>query len=358
MRLSTIKTIFFSYLFLTAISLSINIDLEEIDKSSFKNFTEYANSKFKEKKIRKYINYFSNTDKGRSFYEQAYPRQGMFENIIKKVFDEYDIPEELKYVSMIESGFNYNAESNTGAVGLWQFMPSTGKIFGLRIDEWIDERKDPYKSTLAAAQYFTSLKRKFGTWELVLAGYNSGDLTVKRAIEKYKSKDFWLLSRYTFPKQTKEFVPQILAVIIISKNLSRYGFGDLKLNNSIDIEKVVISPRTRLDYIAELVDLDRALLRKLNPSILKGITPPDGDYLIKVPKGYKEKIYAKFEMNMDNKNLYKYEIRKGDTLSAIALKFSNSIDEIYKLNNLTSSRIYAGDSILVYKKTNRYKEMK
>ena len=140
--------------------------------------------------------------------------------------------------------------------------------------------------------------------------------------------------------------------------MSRYGFGDLKLNNSIDIEKVVISPRTRLDYIAELVDLDRALLRKLNPSILKGITPPDGDYLIKVPKGYKEKIYAKFEMNMDNKNLYKYEIRKGDTLSAIALKFSNSIDEIYKLNNLTSSRIYAGDSILVYKKTNRYKEMK
>ena len=357
MKLKTVKKFFFFYVLLTATSLSFDIDLKDIDQSSFKHFTTYANSKYKEKKIKKYINYFSNTKKGRSFYREAYPRQGMFETIIKKVFDEYDIPEDLKYVAMIESGFNINAESSAGAIGLWQFMPSTGKIFGLRIDEWIDERKDIQKSTLAAAQYFNSLKRKFGTWELVLAGYNSGDLTVERAIKKYKSKDYWHLSQYTFPKQTREFVPQILAVIIISKNLNEYGFDDLKLNNSIDIEEVVVPPRTRLNYIARLVNLDRELLSRLNPSILKRITPPDGDYVINVPKGYKEKIYAKFKINVDNKNLYRYKIREGDTLSGIALKFSNSIDEIYTLNNLTSSRIYAGDFILVYKRTNRYKKI-
>jgi len=345
MRFRNIGTSSFVYfLFMT---LLVSANPEQISTPSFDNMAKYTSSTFKAKKIRKYINYFSNTEKGRSFYKRVYPRQWEFNRTVKKVFNQYNIPEEFKYVSMIESGFNYNARSRAGAVGLWQFIPSTAKIFGLRIDEWVDERKDPYKATVAAAEYFTSLKKKFGNWELALAGYNSGDLTVKAAIEKYNSKDFWYLSRHTFPKQTREYVPQILAVITISKNLTKYGFEDLQIKDSRGIEQVEVPPSTRLDYIATLLNIDSKLLRRLNPSILKHITPPDVSYFINVPAGYKEKVYAKFTITRD---LHKYKIKKGDTLSGIALKFSNSIDEIYTLNNLSSSVIYAGDTILVYKK--------
>ncbi|MBT89428.1 MAG: hypothetical protein CMN79_02935 [Spirochaetales bacterium] len=346
MRFANIGTSSFVCFFLMTLLVSANLD--EINTPSFDNMAKYTSSTFKAKKIQKYINYFSNTEKGRSFYKRVYPRQWQFDKTVKKIFAQYNIPKEFKYVSMIESGFNYNARSRAGAVGLWQFIPSTAKIFGLRIDEWVDERRDPYRATVAAAEYFTSLKKKFGSWELVLAGYNSGDLTVKAAIEKYNSKDFWYLSRHTFPKQTREYVPQILAVITISKNLTKYGFEDLKIEDGIDIEQVEVPPGTRLDYIATLINIDGDLLRRLNPSILRRITPPDASYFINVPAGYKEKVYAKFQINRD---LHTYKIEKGDTLSGIALKFSNSIDEIYILNNLSSSTIYAGDTILVYKKS-------
>ena len=143
-------------------------------------------------------------------------------------------------------------------------------------------------------------------------------------------------------------MPQIFAVIKISKNLTKYGFQDLQIKDSLGIEQVEVPPSTRLDYVATLLNIDSKLLRRLNPSILKHITPPDVSYFINVPAGYKEKVYAKFTIT---RNLHKYKIKKGDTLSGIALKFSNSIDEIYTLNNLSSSTIYAGDTILVYKKS-------
>ena len=147
--------------------------------------SNYKSAQFKDKKIKKYITYFSKAEKGIVFFKQTYRRQGYFENTVHEIFGKYDIPRDLKYISMIESGFQFEIKSSAGAVGLWQFMPSTARIFGLRVDEWVDERRDFHKATQAAAEYLVSLKRKFGNWELVLAGYNSGDLTVKKAIEEY-----------------------------------------------------------------------------------------------------------------------------------------------------------------------------
>ena len=315
--------------------------------------SNYKSAQFKDKKIKKYITYFSKAEKGRVFFKQTYRRQGYFENTVHEIFAKYDIPRDLKYISMIESGFQFEIKSSAGAVGLWQFMPSTARIFGLRVDEWVDERRDFYKATQAAAEYLVSLKRKFGNWELVLAGYNSGDLTVKKAIEEHNSKDFWYLSQLTFPKQTKEYVPQILAVIRISKDLKSYGFNDLKVKSIIKTEFIDLPPQTRLDYIAKIAEIDFGLLKELNLALLRDITPPNEFYSARIPSGLKKKIYSKLKSNPDTRTIYKHKIKKGETLSSIAKTFSNSVKELIKLNNLSSSDIYQGDYLLVYKKTIR-----
>jgi membrane-bound lytic murein transglycosylase D len=315
--------------------------------------SNYKSAQFKDKKIKKYITYFSKAEKGRVFFKQTYRRQGYFENTVHEIFAKYDIPRDLKYISMIESGFQFEIKSSAGAVGLWQFMPSTARIFGLRVDEWVDERRDFYKATQAAAEYLVSLKRKFGNWELVLAGYNSGDLTVKKAIEEHNSKDFWYLSQLTFPKQTKEYVPQILAVIRISKDLKAYGFNDLKVKSIIKTEFIDLPPQTRLDYIAKIAEIDFGLLKELNLALLRDITPPNEFYSARIPSGLKKKIYSKLKSNPDTRTIYKHKIKKGETLSSIAKTFSNSVKELIKLNNLSSSDIYQGDYLLVYKKTIR-----
>lgn len=308
------------------------------------------NSAYKKNKINKYINYFTKTEKGRVFFKQTYRRQGFFKNKIQRIFKEYDIPNELIYLSMIESGFMVDIVSSAGAVGLWQFMPSTGRIFGLRVDKWIDERRDFEKSTYAAVKYFTSLKKKFGSWELAMAGYNSGDLTVKNAIKEYKSRDFWYLSQYTFPKQTKDYVPQILAVIHISKNLEEFGFKDKIVEPIDDFDKIELPPQTTLEYIAKISDINYSTLKKINPSLIRGITPPEGTYLIYIPYGFKSKIYKKLASMPANDGVLKYKVKKGDTLGKIAQIYFNSVDEVMRLNNLDSTKIYAGQELLIHKK--------
>lgn len=302
---------------------------------------------FKQKKVQKYINYFAKSEKGKAFFTGTYPRMGKYEKNIKDIFLKYQIPDEIIYVSMLESGFNQNALSKAGALGLWQFMPSSARIFGLRVDDWVDERKDIDKSTEAAAKYFRSLMRKFNSWELAFAGYNSGDLTVKRAIKKYNSNDFWYLSNKTFPKQTKEYVPQIIALMIISQDLSKYGFGELKLQAPLKTKKVMVDESTSLEYLSKLIDLDNKVLKELNPSLLKGITPPDTEYAVNIPLSKIKTLYAK--LNRNNKRIVgEYLIKKGDTISKIAIKFNISIEEIYKLNNLHDSKIIAGKKLLIY----------
>ena len=341
---------FFIILFITFF-ITVGAQSQEYNfNKSISSVSTKNNSSYKKIKINKYINYFTKTEKGRVFFKQTYRRQGYFRDRIEQIFDEYRIPKDLIYLSMIESGFQVDIRSSAGAMGLWQFMPSTGRIFGLRVDKWIDERKDFEKSTYAAVKYLRSLKKKFGSWELAMAGYNSGDLTVKQAIKNHRSRDFWFLSQHTFPKQTKDYVPQILAVIYISKNLEKFGFSN-KIVNPIDkTEKIELPPQTSLDYIAKISDVTYSELKKINPSLLRDITPPDEPYSIYIPKGFKKKIYAKLYSNPISKVIFKYTVIKGDTLSKIGKIYSNEVDEIIKLNNLNSSLIYVGQELLVYKK--------
>ncbi|NSW88989.1 LysM peptidoglycan-binding domain-containing protein [bacterium] len=340
-----------SFILLTLILITFNVKCEEYNfNNSILSVSTINNSSYKRTKINKFINYFTKTEKGRVFFKQTYRRQGYFRDRIEEIFDEYNIPVDLIYLSMIESGFQVDVRSSAGAVGLWQFMPSTGRIFGLRVDKWIDERKDFEKSTYAAVKYLRSLKKKFGSWELAMAGYNSGDLTVRDAIVNHKSRDFWYLSQHTFPKQTKDYVPQILAVIHISKNLNKFGFSNKILSPMDQIEKVELPPQTSLNYIAKISDISYSRLKKMNPSLLRDITPPDTPYSIYVPAGLKKKVYAKLYSNPVSKVIFKYKVKKGDTLSKIGKLYSNKVSEIIKLNDLDSSLIYIGQDLLVYKK--------
>ena len=340
-----------SFILLTLILITFNVKCEEYNfNNSILSVSTINNSSYKRTKINKFINYFTKTEKGRVFFKQTYRRQGYFRDRIEEIFDEYNIPVDLIYLSMIESGFQVDVRSSAGAVGLWQFMPSTGRIFGLRVDKWIDERKDFEKSTYAAVKYLRSLKKKFGSWELAMAGYNSGDLTVRDAIVNHKSRDFWYLSQHTFPKQTKDYVPQILAVIHISKNLNKFGFSNKIVSPMDQTEKVELPPQTSLNYIAKISDISYSRLKKMNPSLLRDITPPDKPYSIYVPAGLKKKVYAKLYSNPVSKVIFKYKVKKGDTLSKIGKLYSNKVSEIIKLNDLDSSLIYIGQDLLVYKK--------
>ena len=268
-----LKLIFFIFFLYGPIAYPASIE-------DFKNLK--AQSSFKVQKVNKYIEYFSENRKGRDFFQAAYPRLGLYKDIIYEIFDKNNIPREIIFVSMLESGFNPKIESSAGAIGLWQFMPSTAKIFGLRIDEWVDERMDIYHSTNAAVSYFKSLLKKFGSWELALAGYNCGDLNVKKAIDEYNSNDFWYLSKYTFPKQTKEYVPQIIALMHISEDLKKYNFGYLELKQNLKIKKFKVPKNTKLSKIAYLIGEKEGYVNNLNHSLQKKITPPNESYEINI----------------------------------------------------------------------------
>ena len=334
-----LKLIFFIFFLYGPIAYPASIE-------DFKNLE--AKSSFKVQKVNKYIEYFSENRKGRDFFQAAYPRLGLYKDIIYEIFDKNNIPREIIFVSMLESGFNPKIESSAGAIGLWQFMPSTAKIFGLRIDEWVDERMDIYHSTNAAVSYFKSLLKKFGSWELALAGYNCGDLNVKKAIDEYNSNDFWYLSKYAFPKQTKEYVPQIIALMHISEDLKKYNFGYLELKQNLKIKKFKVPKNTKLSKIAHLIGEKEDYVNKLNHSLQKKITPSNESYEINIPINKIEILYSKLDIIFEDRIVKKYKIIKGDTLSKIAIKLNNSVEELYDLNNLNSSKIIAGKYLMFY----------
>jgi membrane-bound lytic murein transglycosylase D len=255
---------------------------------------------------------------------------------------------------MIESGFNPVAVSRAGAKGLWQFMAGTARRYGLRVDQWVDERFDPEKSTLAAAAYLRDLYAQFGSWSLAQAAYNAGEMTVTRAIRSVGSKDFWALARSSSLKQeTKEFVPQIHAATVIGQDPSRYGF-DVTGHSPTDVEFVSIPPGTTFTTIAKAARVSTDTLRNLNPVLVKGMTPPGGPYRLRVPAGTSVAIYSSLVTGMapgDRRPLapaHVHVVRPRDTMSGIAKRYGVSVGDLLRWNNLASDHlIRPGDRLVV-----------
>jgi LysM repeat protein len=301
-------------------------------------------------KVGEFITFFQ--QRAESFFSKALARSQLYEDMMKKIFREKDLPEELFYLALIESGYNPHAISSARAGGIWQFIGKTAKRFGLRVDKWVDERRDPEKSTYAAAEYLKSLYAMFNCWDLATAGYNAGEGKILRAMKKANSQDFWEISRYRYLKQeTKRYVPMFLAAVIIAKEPQKYGFSNINYHPPLVYEKVVVPPETNLDWIAKVSETDSSELRALNPSLRRGKTPPGAPHFeIKLPPGKKEVFEKNLFASKQSAVMTgrKHLVRSGETLGIIAKKYRIKHQALCELNDLSSqSKIKPGMMLLL-----------
>ena len=226
-------------------------------------------------------------------------RSGRYEGMIRQKLRARGMPEDLVYLSMIESGFNPTARSRAQAVGLWQFIAETGRNYGLRVDSYVDERRDPEKSTDAALRYLRDLHNQFGAWYLAAAAYNTGENRVSRVMreetgsEKGTEEDFWRI-RHRLPAETREYVPLMLAAALIGKEPQRYGLGGVERWLPLETETVEVPGGTSLETVGRAVGASGKELERLNPQLVKKMTPPGKAYPVRVPRGSGERFAASF----------------------------------------------------------------
>jgi membrane-bound lytic murein transglycosylase D len=298
--------------------------------------------------VENHMEYFKT--RGRNVFQLWLDRSARYIPVMKGIFKEKNLPEDLVYVAMIESGFNPYAVSWCRAVGPWQFMPATGKLYGLKIDWWIDERKDPIKSTNAAAEHLKDLHNLFGSWPLALASYNAGAGKVQRAVLRTRSDDFWDLkaSRYIRP-ETKDYVPKYMAATIIAKNPEAYGFNVSKVD-PYQYDEVVIEESTDLRLIARCADCTYQDIKLLNPEIKRWVTPPHyAKYTLRIPVGKKETFLASYAAIPAEQKIRweRHEVRKGETLSSLAKQYNTNPEAIRDINGLKKNRIAPGKHLLI-----------
>lgn len=303
--------------------------------------------------VEKFVKYFT-SPRGRKFFTRWLERSAAFEPLIKAELEKEGMPEDLIYLAMIESGFNTRAYSRARAVGVWQFMRGTGRMFGLKDDYWIDERRDPVKSTQAAVKFLKLLYNRYDSWYLSMAAYNAGEGKINRAIRRYHTKDFWKLTtkkRRYLKKETKQYVPKFLAARIIAKNPEAYGFTNLQYHAPIEFETVKIDFATDLRVIAKEAGVSTKEIKNLNPELKNWFTPPNkGEYLVKVPLGKGDIVQAKIDNipQSDRLKLHVHKIRRGETLGHIADKYKTSIRAIKYLNSMSrSSFIREGKTLII-----------
>lgn len=289
----------------------------------------------------------------RSFIQDGLERGAQYLPMIQSVFRAEGLPLDLAYVPLIESAFKPNALSRASAKGVWQFMRATGRENGLRHDWYVDERSDPEKSTRAAAKYLRTLNGMFdGDWHLALASYNGGPGRVQRAMKRSGRGDFWALSARPgfLPRETREYVPMILAAIIIARNPAQYGFS-LELPSPQDVETVRLMGPVDLRRVAEWTGASIQVVQSLNPELRRWTTPLREDgYELKVPAGSAGALNARLEHSTpaDRAALNWHTVRRGETLATIARKLSVSRTDLAQANYLsTRARVTAGQKLVI-----------
>jgi Transglycosylase SLT domain len=238
------------------------------------------------KEVKAYLVYFS-TDR-KQVMRQYLARSTRYLPLIREIFQEHGLPEDLAYLAMIESGFNPYAYSPAHAAGMWQFISGTGRRYGLDVNNYVDERRDPVKSTHAAAKYLLDLYKQFGSWYLAAASYNCGEGRVQREIDASNHKNFWELSaNQCLPNETKNYVPQMIAATIIAKNPEKFGFTSIPYLPPLQFDTVKVNEPTSLKAVSIAVNVPPEEISLLNPELRKGTTPPE-TFVLKIPKNSKE----------------------------------------------------------------------
>ena len=301
-------------------------------------------------KVEQYLQYFQTTIRDK--FAIWLGRSEKYIPFMKNLLKEHGLPEDLVYMSLIESGFNPYAYSRAKAVGLWQFISLTGKRYGLRVNWWVDERRDPEKSTIAAAKYLKDLYDMFACWYLAAAGYNAGEYKIINAIKRYRTEDFWMLTKHRYLKrETKDYVPQMIAAALIAKDPEKYGFIDVEYQEPLRYEKVQVPELTDLSLIARACETSLEEIKDLNPELRRGVTPPnETEYEIKIPFGKKELFLKNFEalQPLEKFQFKTHVVKKGETLKGIAKHYRVDLEPLLEINHLNkTSQISKGMTLLI-----------
>lgn len=291
------------------------------------------------------------TTRERSFFAQSLKRSGKYRPMILKQLKEAGLPPELSWLPLVESGFKVNALSKARALGLWQFIPSTGSMYGLKRDLLIDERLNPEKSTLAAVDYLKKMHGIFGDWATVLAAYNCGEGRVLRIIRSQNVNyldNFWdLYGR--LPLETSRYVPRFIATLHIVNNLDQYGFNDIDFDIPDECETITVSKQVRLKDIAQTLGVSEGDLKALNPELRYNILPKE-DYVLNIPPGKSEGLLAAIDTMKESlppqKAFVYHRVKFGETLSTIARKYHTTTRAIARANNIYKKNFIRADKIL------------
>jgi membrane-bound lytic murein transglycosylase D len=299
--------------------------------------------------VASFINFFAYTQKGHNTLLHSFERAGLYKGMIQRVLAEEGVPQDLIYLAVAESGFQPRAiDRKSRAGGMWQFMPYGD--YGLRRNEYVDERFDPEKSTRAYARYMKFLYDQLGDWYLAMAAYDWGAGNVQRAVEKTGYADFWeLYKRHNLPGETRNYVPEILAAIIIANNPHQYGFDEVTLDPPMLTDTVTVDYSVDLRLVSDLVGAPIDELEALNPSLLRMATPPDQPFDLHLPAGtstlFDQRIAAIPE---DKRNSWRYHpVVAGDTLDSVAREYRVSVAELAEANQVSTDESLSGLQALV-----------
>ncbi len=298
--------------------------------------------------IAKWVNYYRT--KGWGKLRRALNRGAPYLPYIKEIFRENGLPEELAYLPVVESAFRNHARSRAGAVGLWQFMPSTGRKYGLRIDRWVDDRRDPIRSTYAAVKYLKYLYSLFGRWDLALASYNVGEGKVLSRIRRLRTKNFWKLRR-RLPRETREYVPAFFAVLLIANQKDRYGLDSILNQDPWKFDTVRVPRQVELSLVAKWASSTLSEIKRLNPRYRRTVTPPDErNFLIRIPPGRRTAFLAAMGSTPRSewvRTTY-HRVRRGETLSRIARRYGVTVRDIARANGIRNyNRLRVGQVLKI-----------
>lgn len=313
--------------------------------------------------VQVWINYF--TGRGKKHMKLYLERSNRYLRFMLKVLSRENLPKNLIYVAMIESGFSPVARSSAQAVGYWQFIRSTGKRYGLKINYYMDERRDPLLSTSAAGKYLKDLYELFGSWYLAMSSYNAGEHRVNRAMMRHYTRDFWKLrSKKSLPRETAEYVPKFMAANLIARNPIKYGFTNLKYQEPISFDSVVVRKPVSLKLLAAQLSISYKTLKTLNPKYITSYVPLEegGMAILRVPKGMAQevtesKVARSFIKRPSlGKSYTRYKVRWGDSLFALAKEYRTTVNAIRRMNNMSGKTILRANKVIKLPQKYRYKK--
>jgi len=323
---------------------------DEIQHCSFQTVTDYSFNDYAVKAVKKNIALF--TGKMRERFSVWLSRSGKYIELMKGILREKDIPEEIVFLPLIESGFSPYAYSPKRAAGYWQFIASTARKYGLEINWWRDERRDPVKSTMAAGDYLRDLYDIFGSWNLAMAAYNAGEGKILRALSKTKTDDYWDLQKTKYIKrETKDYVPKFIAASLIANSPHEFGFEDLEYLPPLNYDTAILESPIDLEIAAQCAETSLEVIKELNPELKQWCTPPYiTGYLLKIPEGSEDIFFQNLSEIPEVQRLTvdKYAVKKGDTLIKIAKNRQVPVQVIRDLNAASLKEILKiGEEIFI-----------